>query len=179
LVYAAIFGTVDDVFYLLVDELDAPVPDVPDLVARRRAEQRRLNTVVPPTMFSGGWQPSSTSSPALTSGDRLRGVGVCGGRVRGRVRIVRPETIDDLQPGEILVAEVTDAGPPPPSLPRRPRTGGSMSPTPWWRASSFMVMPRGQLSCSGALSKSTHHGRFMCSSWPRRQPVVPANDRGR
>ena len=27
-----------------------------------------------------------------------------------RVRIVRPETIDDLQPGEILVAEVTDVG---------------------------------------------------------------------
>jgi nucleoside-diphosphate-sugar epimerase/phosphohistidine swiveling domain-containing protein len=110
LVDAGIFDTVDDVFYLLVDELDAPAPDVPDLVARRRAEQRRLNTVVPPTMFSGGWQPSSTSSPALTSGDRLRGVGVCGGRVRGRVRIVRPETIDDLQPGEILVAEVTDVG---------------------------------------------------------------------
>ena len=110
LVDAGIFDTVDDVFYLLVDELDAPAPDVPDLVARRRAEQRRLNTVVPPTVFSGGWQPSSTSSPALTSGDRLRGVGVCGGRVRGRVRIVRPETIDDLQPGEILVAEVTDVG---------------------------------------------------------------------
>jgi phosphoenolpyruvate synthase/pyruvate phosphate dikinase len=30
--------------------------------------------------------------------------------VRIRVRIVRPETIDDLQPGEILVAEVTDVG---------------------------------------------------------------------
>lgn len=40
----------------------------------------------------------------------MRGVGVCGGRVRGRVRIVRPETIDDLLPGEILVAEVTDVG---------------------------------------------------------------------
>ena len=26
------------------------------------------------------------------------------------MRIVRPETIDDLQPGEILVAEVTDVG---------------------------------------------------------------------
>jgi phosphohistidine swiveling domain-containing protein len=31
-------------------------------------------------------------------------------RVRGRVRIVRPETIDDLEAGEILVAEVTDVG---------------------------------------------------------------------
>jgi nucleoside-diphosphate-sugar epimerase/phosphohistidine swiveling domain-containing protein len=113
LVDAGIFDTADDVFYLLVDELqevDALPPDVSDVVARRRAEHRRLAGVVPPTVFSGSWQPSITSSPALGSGDTLRGVGVCGGRVRGRVRIVRPETIDDLQPGEILVAEVTDVG---------------------------------------------------------------------
>ncbi len=107
---AGIFNTADDVFYLLVDELEALPADVSGLVARRRAEQRRLAGVVPPTVFSGSWQPSTTSSPALASGDTLRGVGVCGGRVRGRVRIVRPETIDDLQPGEILVAEVTDVG---------------------------------------------------------------------
>ncbi len=80
------------------------------LVARRRAEQRRLVGVAPPTVFSGSWQPTATSSAALASGGTLRGVGVCGGRVRGRVRIVRPDTIDDLQPGEILVAEVTDVG---------------------------------------------------------------------
>jgi phosphohistidine swiveling domain-containing protein len=46
----------------------------------------------------------------LAPGQILKGVGVCGGRVRGRVRIVRPETIDDLESGEILVAEVTDVG---------------------------------------------------------------------
>ena len=110
LVDAGVFNAPDDVFFLLVDELDALPPDVPALVARRRAEQRRLVGVVPPTVFSGSWQPSTASAPALASGDTLRGVGVCGGRVRGRVRIVRPETIDDLQPGEILVAEVTDVG---------------------------------------------------------------------
>ena len=93
---AGIFDTADDVFYLLIDELDALPPDVSDVVARRRAEHRRLASVVPPTMFSGSWHPSSTSSPALTGGDTLHGVGVCGGRVRGRVRIVRPETIDNL-----------------------------------------------------------------------------------
>jgi phosphohistidine swiveling domain-containing protein len=107
---AGIFNTADDVFYLLVDELDALPADVAQLVARRRAEQRRLAGVVPPMVFSGSWQPSTTSSAPLSSGETLRGVGVCGGRVRGRVRIVRPETIDDLQPGEILVAEVTDVG---------------------------------------------------------------------
>ncbi|HSS24851.1 MAG TPA: sugar epimerase family protein [Mycobacterium sp.] len=110
LVDAGRFDTVDDVFYLLVDELDALPTDVSGVVARRRAEHRRLATVVPPTVFSGSWQSSTTPPPALTNGDTLRGVGVCGGRVRGRVRIVRPETIDDLQPGEILVAEVTDVG---------------------------------------------------------------------
>ncbi|OMC48301.1 sugar epimerase family protein [Mycobacterium sp. IS-1264] len=107
---AGIFDTADDVFYLLVDELDALPPDAADVVARRRAEHRRLAGVVPPTVFSGSWQPTSASPPGLSSGDTLHGVGVCGGRVRGRVRIVRPETIDDLQPGEILVAEVTDVG---------------------------------------------------------------------
>ncbi|OBJ43236.1 sugar epimerase family protein [Mycobacterium colombiense] len=107
---AGIFDAADDVFYLLVDELDALPADVGALVARRRAEQRRLVAVAPPTVFSGSWQPTATSSPALASGATMRGVGVCGGRVRGRVRIVRPETIDDLQPGEILVAEVTDVG---------------------------------------------------------------------
>ncbi|OBH80955.1 hypothetical protein A5682_14115 [Mycobacterium mantenii] len=110
LVEAGIVDTADDVFYLLVDELDALPADVSGLVTRRRAEQRRLATVVPPTVFSGSWQPTTTSSSALASGDTIRGVGVGGGRVRGRVRIVRPETIDDLQPGEILVAEVTDVG---------------------------------------------------------------------
>ncbi len=110
---AGVFDTADDVFYLLVDELDEieRLPaDVGKLVAQRRAEQRRLAAVVPPTVFSGSWQPSTISSTALGTGGTMRGVGVCGGRVRGRVRIVRPETIDDLQPGEILVAEVTDVG---------------------------------------------------------------------
>ncbi|BBZ52307.1 hypothetical protein MHEI_40240 [Mycobacterium heidelbergense] len=112
-VEAGVFDAADDVFYLLVDELDEldRLPaDVAGLVARRRAERRRLAAVVPPTVFSGSWRPGATSPPVLESGDTLRGVGVCGGRVRGRVRIVRPETLDDLQPGEILVAEVTDVG---------------------------------------------------------------------
>lgn len=109
-VEAGVFDAADDVFYLLVDELDALPADVRALVARRRAEQRRLAAVAPPTVFSGSWRPTAASSSALAGGDTLRGVGVCGGRVRGRVRIVRPDTIDDLQPGEILVAEVTDVG---------------------------------------------------------------------
>ncbi|MGF2944898.1 sugar epimerase family protein [Mycobacterium sp. Lab-001] len=107
---AGVIDAAADVFYLLVDELDALPADVAELAAHRRAERLRLAGVVPPAVFSGSWQPATASTAVLGSGGTLRGVGVCGGRVRGRVRIVRPETIDDLEPGEILVAEVTDVG---------------------------------------------------------------------
>jgi nucleoside-diphosphate-sugar epimerase/phosphohistidine swiveling domain-containing protein len=110
LVSSGVFEAVDDVFYLLVDELDALPADVSAVVARRRAEQRRLAGFVPPTVFSGSWHATTALAVVLPVGETLKGLGVCGGRVRGRVRIVRPETIDDLEPGEILVAEVTDVG---------------------------------------------------------------------
>jgi phosphohistidine swiveling domain-containing protein len=107
---AGVFDTADDVFYLLVDELDALPPDVTDVVARRRAEQVRLAGFQPPPMFSGTWQATTALATVLAAGETLHGVGVCSGLVRGRVRIVRPETIDDLEPGDVLVAEVTDVG---------------------------------------------------------------------
>jgi nucleoside-diphosphate-sugar epimerase/phosphohistidine swiveling domain-containing protein len=110
LVNSGVLEAADDVFYLLVDELDALPVDVAGLVARRRAEQRRLAGIVPPPVFSGDWRVSGLAAGVLAPGQALTGVGVCGGRIRGRVRIVRPETIDDLEAGEILVAEVTDVG---------------------------------------------------------------------
>jgi nucleoside-diphosphate-sugar epimerase/phosphohistidine swiveling domain-containing protein len=107
---AGIFETADDVFYLLIDELNSLPPNASDIVARRRAEQLLLAAVFPPVAFSGLWRPTDTSLTVLTVDETMYGRGICGGRVRGRVRIVRPETIDDLQPGEILVAEATDVG---------------------------------------------------------------------
>ncbi len=105
-----VLSTADDVFYLLVDELDALPADVSALVERRRAEQTRLAEVIPPALFSGRWAAGSTLSAVLSPGETLHGVGACHGRARGRVRVVRPDTIDELEPGEILVAEVTDVG---------------------------------------------------------------------
>jgi nucleoside-diphosphate-sugar epimerase/phosphohistidine swiveling domain-containing protein len=110
LVNSGVLEAVDDVFYLLVDELDALPADPLELVTRRRAEQHRLAGFVPPAVFSGSWQATTSLATVLTPGETLSGVGVCGGRVRGRVRIVGPESIDDLEPGEVLVAEVTDVG---------------------------------------------------------------------
>ena len=110
LVKSGVLEVGDDVFYLLVDELDALPADASGLVARRRAEQQRLAGFAPPAVFSGSWQAAGFLATVLAPGGTLNGVGVGGGRVRGRVRIVRPESIDDLEPGEILVAEVTDVG---------------------------------------------------------------------
>ena len=110
LVNSGVLHTPDDVFYLLVDELDALPADASALVARRRAEQHRLAGFAPPAVFSGSWQAATSLATVLAPGETLTGVGVCSGRVRGRVRIVRPDSIDELQPGEILVAEVTDVG---------------------------------------------------------------------
>jgi nucleoside-diphosphate-sugar epimerase/phosphohistidine swiveling domain-containing protein len=110
LVNSGVLGAADDVFYLLVDELDALPADPAGLVARRRAEQQRLAGLALPAMFSGRWQAAGSLATVLAAGEALNGLGVCGGRVRGRVRIVRPESIDDLEPGEVLVAEVTDVG---------------------------------------------------------------------
>ena len=107
---SGVLDDADDVFYLLVDELDALPADPAALVARRRAEQIRLADVVPPPVFSGDWRATPDVAAVLIPGQSLTGVGVCGGRVRGRVRIVRPDTIDGLEAGEILVAEVTDVG---------------------------------------------------------------------
>jgi phosphohistidine swiveling domain-containing protein len=110
LVGSGVLGAVDDVFYLLVDELDALPADAAGLVARRRAEQQRLAGVAPPAAFSGSWQAATAPATGVAAGATLNGVGVGGGRARGRVRIVRPESIDDLEPGEVLVAQVTDVG---------------------------------------------------------------------
>jgi nucleoside-diphosphate-sugar epimerase/phosphohistidine swiveling domain-containing protein len=110
LVDSGILDIPDDVFYLLVDELDALPGNAAEIVARRRAERARLADVSPPAVFSGSWQAGGTLAAVLGVGETLHGLGVCGGQVRGRVRIVRPETIDELQPGEVLVAEVTDVG---------------------------------------------------------------------
>ncbi|GAC1645022.1 MAG: hypothetical protein NVS4B6_18270 [Mycobacterium sp.] len=110
LVVTGVINTVDDVFYLTVDELDAPPPELMQLVARRREQQRLLAELVPPEAFSGNWQPSGVSNPRLSTGDVLQGLGVCEGRVNGRVRIVSSESVDEVQPGEVLVAKVVDVG---------------------------------------------------------------------
>jgi nucleoside-diphosphate-sugar epimerase/phosphohistidine swiveling domain-containing protein len=109
LVARGVLADIEDVFYLLVDELPALPPDTRSLVARRRAERAKLAEFTPPPSFRGSWVPEG-QPPVLAAGESLSGVGVSGGRTRGRVRVIDENTIDDLQPGEVIVSEATDVG---------------------------------------------------------------------
>lgn len=109
LVERDILDEIDDVFFFQIDELEALPPDARALVARRRAELARLAQARPPSAFSGTWESTADES-ALEPGQMLQGLGVSGGRIKGRVRLVDQHTIDDLLPGEVLVAEATDVG---------------------------------------------------------------------
>ncbi|MEW6475015.1 MAG: NAD-dependent epimerase/dehydratase family protein [Actinomycetota bacterium] len=109
LVSSGVLGSVDDVFYLTYDELFAPPTDARDRVTRRRAERERLAAIRMPVAFIAPWEPEPEFK-ALAAGETLTGVPASGGKARGPVRIVTPETADLLEPGEVFVTQVTDVG---------------------------------------------------------------------
>jgi phosphohistidine swiveling domain-containing protein len=100
----------DDVFFLVRDELRNPPPDAKAVVARRRAERIRLEAQRPPLNFVGEWQPVGEDVAELQPGESLHGVGVSAGVAKGRVRVLTVDSMDDLEPGEILVSAFTDTG---------------------------------------------------------------------
>lgn len=97
-----------DVFYLRREELFASALELSPIVARRRAERRRLTNIDMPLRFS---QPMATVEPARREpNDRvIAGVPAVAGVVRGRVRVLRTPD-DEMEPGEVLVARATDTG---------------------------------------------------------------------
>lgn len=99
-----------DVFYLLFDELELPPDNAKEIVAERRGERVRLADVAVPTQFEGTWEVEESASDALASGASLTGIAASPGTVRGRVRVLSDGASLDLEPGEVLVARVTDTG---------------------------------------------------------------------
>jgi rifampicin phosphotransferase len=108
-VAAGTLREVSDVFYLTVDELLADRHDALTLVDRRRTERERLSKLVAPVHFSRYWEPTAPPDE-LATGEKLIGLGVSAGVVEGIVRIIRTPDEADLDPGEVLVATVTDVG---------------------------------------------------------------------
>jgi phosphohistidine swiveling domain-containing protein len=99
----------DDVFYLTALELFAPGSDARSVIARRRDERARLGGIRLPVVFTAPWKPEPTLEQ-LTCGEELLGVPASPGRARGAVRVVTSETVDQIEPGEVLVSHVTDVG---------------------------------------------------------------------
>ncbi|MBB5918630.1 phosphohistidine swiveling domain-containing protein [Nocardia transvalensis] len=98
----------DDSAYLTLDEILWAPADLRDRVARRRAERARLQDIRMPDLVVGHWEPASAPG-ALAVGETLIGLGVSPGTVEGTVK--RVLTLDDdIDPGDILVAAVTDTG---------------------------------------------------------------------
>jgi phosphohistidine swiveling domain-containing protein len=97
-----------DVFYLTLAELFTPPADALARVERRRADRERLRAVRMPAVVTGSWRPEARIDP-MREGQQLTGVGASAGVVEGPVRVVT-EAAADVEPGEVAVLRVADAG---------------------------------------------------------------------
>jgi phosphohistidine swiveling domain-containing protein len=80
------------------------------LIARRRAEERKNRRIVLPENFSGRPKPERASLP-VGAERMLTGIPVSRGVVTGRARVILdPRTDSTIEPGEVMVAPITDAG---------------------------------------------------------------------
>ena len=108
------------VFMLLDDELDAFLADPAsfrDTLAERHAGWVALADLEPPYFIKDGKVPPLAEYPhrgghtavAAIVGDTIQGVAGCAGQYTGRARVITdPSDPRDLQPGDVLVAPLTD-----------------------------------------------------------------------
>ena len=106
-----------DFYYLTWDEARALLEDGLSkdqawaAIERRRAEEEHNRSVVLPEIFKGRPKPLRPEDRPLPEGRVLRGIPVSPGRVTGPARVILdPRRDAAIEPGEILVAPVTDAG---------------------------------------------------------------------
>ncbi|WP_234897657.1 PEP-utilizing enzyme [Mycolicibacterium vanbaalenii] len=122
--YAALghFRRPDDIVMFREGELDGLIADpggFADLVAERWAWFDELSEVEPPFIIETGNVPPITTwvrrkDPVIdvaVAGDVLTGLPACSGVATGVARVINdPEDAGDLEPGEVLVAPLTDPG---------------------------------------------------------------------
>ncbi|PAZ10663.1 hypothetical protein CLM62_39515 [Streptomyces sp. SA15] len=120
-VEAGRFAKPEDVMMLLDTELDDYVADPEPygpVIAQRLAEYAGLHELEPPFFVAEDAQTEIDTWPrrteerteAAVEGDVLSGVGGSHGTYTGRVRVVTdPASCEALEPGEVLVAPITDA----------------------------------------------------------------------
>lgn len=111
-------GQRGDLWLVVKDELDDYIDDpasFAETIAARRLVHARLDEREPPFFFDGSqpplseWALKSATLPALGVGEVLTGQPGCPGIARGRARVVTsPGDPRGLEPGEVLIAPVTD-----------------------------------------------------------------------
>lgn len=111
-------GRRGDVWYLVADELDDYVADpasFADIIAERRETHDRLAERIPPFYFDGEmppleeWELRSATREQVNVGEVITGLAGCAGVARGRARVVTdPADPRGLEPGDVLVAPLTD-----------------------------------------------------------------------
>ncbi|MFI7195191.1 PEP-utilizing enzyme [Nocardia nova] len=116
------FRRPDDIMMFREDELDALIANpggFGDLIAERWAWFDELSELEPPFIIETGKVPPVTTwvrrkDPVVDvamSGEVLSGLPACAGVTTGIARVILdPEEAVDLEPGEILVAPLTDPG---------------------------------------------------------------------
>lgn len=114
LVAAGALTADDDIFYLRFEELQAAAEGQavdPTLVRQRREAFRLYQLLQPPRVFtSEGEVLAGTYRRGSVPPGALLGLGVSGGIVSGRARIVRDMARADLAAGDILVTPCADPG---------------------------------------------------------------------
>ena len=119
-VAAGRFAEPEDVMMLLAAELDGYLagPDsFTSVIAERLRAYQELFDLEPPFIIARElrpltqWPRRSRTGPApAAAGDLLHGIGGSAGSFTGRVRVVNDlDQADALEPGEVLVAPITDA----------------------------------------------------------------------
>ncbi|MCB0956930.1 MAG: hypothetical protein KDB12_12305, partial [Ilumatobacter sp.] len=109
-----------DVCLLFTDELQALVEgrlaDARGLVQARKTHLAWLESLEPPFLFDSAPPPNTTwpkrgehRAPTAAVGDSLSGLPGCPGVARGRARVVLdPSDPTALEPGDVLIAPMTD-----------------------------------------------------------------------
>ena len=89
--------------------------DFADVIAERADRRDFLQARTPPFWFKGhipspdSWEPRAAPLHGVRFVGTLHGIGVCGGVASGPARvIIDPADPRDIQPGDILVAPITD-----------------------------------------------------------------------
>lgn len=120
-VEAGYFDRVEDITMVREDELDSLIADPASfqpIIAQRWEWHRALQELEPPYIIDGEIPPvtewpkrKDPSVAAARAGDILTGLGACPGVATGTARIINdPVDATELEPGEILVAPMTDPG---------------------------------------------------------------------